>query len=279
MRRLIGVLAGVVLVVGALAVGSGAKVFTGPLETLPVQVTKVVAGDAPPGATYVVAIACASGAPDQPELIFNSAGSAIVKIPKDTVCTFTETQAGGALQTSTAASCVSEPKSCTATVTGPTSATVKLLPPDGFGFEAEVTFSNVFVALQVAPTAAVAGETVTISGTGCITDEPNEQGVAAAATTPGVVTGNVAFTPPVPFGPINAAADGTWSTTIVVPPGTPAGTYAVNATCTLPVTRPGAEVSSQASGTFQYAPGSLTIAVPAVAAPAVAVPAAPSFTG
>ena len=272
MRRLVGVLAGVVLVVGALAAGSGAKVSTGPLLTLPVQVTKVVAGDAPPGATYVVAIVCDSGVPDQTEVMFSGAGSAIVQIPEDAVCTFTETQAGGALQTSTAASCVSEPASCTATVTGPTSATVKLAPPDSALFDAEVTFSNVFVALQVAPTAAVAGETVTISGTGCKLDVgPGGIGgndVSGNPFEPGLVTGNVAFTPPLPFGPINAAADGTWSTIIVVPPGTPAGTYAVNATCTLPVPTIG-EVSAQASGTFQYAPGSLTIAVPA----------APKFTG
>lgn len=47
----------------------------------------------------------------------------------------------------------------------------------------------------------VAGETVTISGTGCIGDDLIV-GVAPTAITPGVVTGNVAFTPPVPFGPI-----------------------------------------------------------------------------
>ena len=48
----------------------------------------------------------------------------------------------------------------------------------------------------------------------------------------------------------------------------PAGTYAVNATCPLPEVVD-AEVSAQAQETFQYAPGSLT----------VAVPAAPKFTG
>ena len=152
MRRLLGVLAGVVLVVGALAVGSGAKVSTGNGEpiALPVQVTKVVAGDAPPGATYVVAIACDSGAPDKTEVTFTGAGSEIVQIPDDIDCTFTETQAGGATQTSTAASCVDPVLDlCTATVTGPTSATVKLVPPDGSGFEAEVTFSNVFAAPDV----------------------------------------------------------------------------------------------------------------------------------
>ena len=149
MRKLIGVLAGVVLVVGALAVGSGAKVSTQEPIQLPVQVTKVVAGDAPPGATYVVAIACDSGAPDKTEVTFTGAGSEIVQIPDDIDCTFTETQAGGATQTSTAASCVSKPEYCTATVTGPTSATVKLVPPDGSGFEAEVTFTNVFAAPDV----------------------------------------------------------------------------------------------------------------------------------
>ena len=111
-------------------------------------------------------------------------------------------------------------------------------------------------ALQVTRSVAVPGEMVTISGTGCITDEVS--GPRAAVTIAGVVAGNVAFTPPLSFGPINAEADGTWSTTIVVPAGTPPGTYAMNATCTLVNI---AEVSAQASGTFQYAPGSLTIAM------------------
>lgn len=70
-----------------------------------------------------------------------------------------------------------------------------------------------------------------------------------------------------------AAEDGTWSTSIVVPPGTPSGSYAVNATCTLPIVP--FEASAQAQGTFQCAPGAITIAGPA----AIAIPAAPTFTG
>ncbi len=165
MRRF-AVLAGVVaLAAGSLvvvlgsAVGAEVPAGPGPPLLLPVQVTKVVTGDAPPGATYVVTVACESGAADPTEVTFTEAGSSIVEIPSIdpqvfSVCTFTETQAGGATQTSTAASCLPEPEFCTAEVTGPTSATVSLKPPDGESFEAEVTFTNVFA--EPAPAAVVA---------------------------------------------------------------------------------------------------------------------------
>ncbi|MCJ7437250.1 MAG: DUF5979 domain-containing protein [Acidimicrobiia bacterium] len=159
MRRGGGVLAGVVLAVGSLVVGLGSAVGaqgSGP-AFLPVQVTKVVTGDAPPGATYVVTIACESGPADPTEVTFTGAGSEIVEIPEKTVCTFTETQAGGATQTSTAAFCRIEAMFCSAEVTGPTSATVRLSPPDGLGFEAEVTFTNVFAAPEVVAAPAFTG--------------------------------------------------------------------------------------------------------------------------
>lgn len=81
-----------------------------------------------------------------------------------------------------------------------------------------------------------------------------------------MVTGTVGFTPPVAFS-ATAGPEGTWSAQVVVPLGTPAGSYPVNASCGNPsVTN--ADVSGQAIN-FAYAPASLT----------VAVAAAPKFTG
>jgi hypothetical protein len=109
-------------------------------------------------------------------------------------------------------------------------------------------------ALTVGPNVAVPGEAVTISGTGCVLTGLLDS--VAQATVPGSVTGTVGFTPPLAFGPITAAADGSWSTSVVVPAGTPPGSYPVNATCTLPAPM---EVSAQADASFQYARGSITV--------------------
>jgi len=136
---------------------------------------------------------------------------------------------------------------------------------------AKITVINTMPTITVGPTASVPGGPVTISGTGCFL-EIVAGGVGAAAGTPGTVTGTIGFTPPLAFGPVTAAADGTWSTSVVVPAGTPAGSYAVNATCTLPIIPVGAasgEVTASASGTFSYPTRSLTIAIAA----------SPKFTG
>ena len=95
-----------------------------------------------------------------------------------------------------------------------------------------VTFDRPAPDIQVGPSTVAPGAAAAINGTAC----PG-----------GTASGSVAFTPPLAFGPVPAAADGAWSTSIVVPDGTPSGSYAVNATCTLPV--PPAEVSAQATST------------------------------
>lgn len=141
-------------------------------------------------------------------------------------------------------------------------------------------------ALQVGPSVVASGVTVTISGTGCLQPivavnqsataagspvvadvVPAPAGSATGATpVSGTVSGSVAFTPAVPFGPVTAAPDGTWSTTIVVPPGTPSGSYPVNATCTYPPISTG-ELSAQAVTLTSFAYRTASITVPVVASP------------
>lgn len=93
--------------------------------------------------------------------------------------------------------------------------------------------------LQVGPGAIVPGEIATISGTGCSS---------------GTVTGSIAFNPALTFGPVSVAADGAWSTTVVVPSGTPAGNYVVSATCALPA-QPGLVAQATPNLLAQGAPG------------------------
>ncbi len=140
--------------------------------------------------------------------------------------------------------------------------------------------------LQVDPTTVAVGDTVTISGTGCLqpvvgTDGASVQGVsggdidvqvvgddtsALADPVPGTVSGTVGFDPPVAFGPIAAAADGTWSTQVVVPPGTPPGTYPVDATCTYPPVA-GNGVSGQAVTDTSFDYQAKSVVVPVVLIP------------
>jgi hypothetical protein len=112
----------------------------------------------------------------------------------------------------------------------------------------------------VTPSQTSPGATVAISGASCGTF----LGPVSTSTvgTVGTVTGSVAFPTPLAFGPIVAATDGTWSTSIVVPAGTPAGTYPVNATCSVLGVD---SVSAQATTDFPYDPGSITITIPIVA--------------
>jgi hypothetical protein len=88
-------------------------------------------------------------------------------------------------------------------------------------------------SLQVGPSAAGPGEAVTISGAGC--GVPTTNGTAAIFDIGGTVTGSIAFDPELVFGPVTAGPDGNWSTSIVVPLGTPAGSYEVRAHCAVAV--------------------------------------------
>lgn len=168
---------------------------------------------------------------------------------------------------------------CLDATSGPSARPAKVAFPETCASEitcgdiaAKVTVINTMPTITVGPTASVPGGPVTISGTGCFL-EIVAGGVGAAAGTPGTVTGTIGFIPPLAFGPVTAAADGTWSTSVVVPAGTPAGTYAVHATCTLPAnsnaTAASGQVTALASGTFSYPNRSLT----------VAIAASPKFTG
>lgn len=141
---------------------------------------------------------------------------------------------------------VGEQKSALGTVPGTTTGSVQLLvdyrlsAPTVYHATGTVDLPGTCVAtpaalpvLQVGPSAALPGEAVTISGTACLI--PIQGSAFGTAQPGGTVTGSVAFTPPLVFGPITAAADGTWSTSIVVPAGTPPGEYAVSASCAFPV--------------------------------------------
>lgn len=199
------------------------------------------------------------------------------------VCTVTETGTGGAVsasyacaffigQAGTDVSQHAGTEGCSGPASGPTVVTFSEIAtcagtscwPDS---SALVTITNAFPVITVGPSASVPGGTVTISGTECaLLDEAAPPTEVSPTALGGIVTGTVAFTPPLPFGPVTAASDGTWSTTIVVPAGTPPGSYAVNATCADP---PGVnQVTAQATG-FAYETKFLTIAIPAT----------PRFTG
>lgn len=132
---------------GVCAVAANAAVAGGGIG-MPVQITKVVEGTAPPGAQYVVEITCGEATG---EITFDGPGSEIIPIPPDVTCTITETETGGATQTTTAAECVLPPDFCTVEVTSATSATVRLLPPDSALFDVEVTFTNSFGSTPPAP--------------------------------------------------------------------------------------------------------------------------------
>lgn len=152
MRTLHVVLA-TLLAGGAVAAAATVASAGTPVLLLPVQVTKVVEGVAPAGAEYVVDITCDRGLANPDQLVFDGGGSEIVDIPSGSSCAFTETGAGGATQTTTAAECTNPPQFCEVEVTGPTSANVSLLPPDSAMFDAEVVFVNTFE--QPAPPAAL----------------------------------------------------------------------------------------------------------------------------
>lgn len=130
--------------------------------------------------------------------------------------------------------------------------------------------------LVVGPAVAQPGATVTISGTGCLqpsaiafdngVDTAGEPVASNGGQLSGTVSGSVAFVPPVAFGPITAAPDGSWSTTVVVPPGTPPGSYPVSATCTYPPLPPTA-VAAQATTPTSFSYQTRTITLPVVASP------------
>lgn len=117
------------------------------------------------------------------------------------------------------------------------------------------------------------GEAVTISGAGCGLVAMNS--TAATFDSGGTVTGSIAFAPPLAFGPITAGPDGTWSTSIVVPLGTPAGSYAVSAQCALAANPASltafsavpASIKAQAAGGFAYATKYLTVISAVTATP------------
>lgn len=302
MRRVAGVLALATLVAGASGLaltGSAGSAVNYPI----LKVKKVVTGTSTAG--FTVTVSCitptevTAQAPLSPDTLTfladgtpntSSNGSWVSvagnwqfqnsSLVGDT-CTVTETVNGGATAASYACEFVDgiglgsvSPQftgaGCSGSASGPSVVTFAescgVDTSCAEGSSALVTITNTFPAITVGPTASVPGGTVTISGTECnVGGTPFPFDVNPAAVG-GIVTGTVAFTPPVSFGPVTAAPDGAWSTTVVVPAGTLPGSYAVNATCTEPAGT--AEVSAQAVN-FTYPTRFVTIAVAA----------APKFAG
>lgn len=304
MRRVVGFLALATLVAGAS--GAALTGSAGSAVNYPIlKVKKVVTGTATAGFTVTVSCALSAGevtaqTPLTPNttLTFNADGTPNTSSNASwqsvagnwqfqnssllgAACTVTETVTGGAASASYA--CAFTPglgpadvsqqngtAGCSGSPSGPSVVTFASFCPSsadcGQGSSALVTITNQFPAITVGPTASVPGGTVTISGTECNLDAVVPTVDVNPAAVGGIVTGTVAFTPPVAFGPITAAANGSWSTQIVVPAGTPPGSYAVNATCAQPAGS--AEVSAQAVN-FAYETKYITIAIAAT----------PKFTG
>lgn len=105
--------------------------------------------------------------------------------------------------------------------------------------------------MLVGPGAVAPGATVTISGTGCVTPVVTVNAGVGALALGTTVSGSVAFVPPVAFGPIAVSDDASWSTSVVVPAGTPPGSYAVTATCDFPETGSTAALHATGSVTAQ----------------------------
>lgn len=120
-------------------------------------------------------------------------------------------------------------------------------------------------APAVAPNPAAPGQTVTVSGAGCL-----DQDLQNGSSPGGHVVVTVAFTSPIVVGVDAAADNGAWSTTFTVPLGTPDGAYAITATCEGVTAN---ELGALQTVFFTYPATSVTVGTPR------AVVVAPAFTG
>ena len=267
MRKLVGVLAGVVMAAGSLvAVGVSPAASTG---LAPLKVDAVVNGGGGfPTADLQLHRECspAGNAKNEDSTLFSDSQTDFMTATNrypgtgPQTCTVSVVASGGM---TFSIACVPE-NSDKLECSSNDAVTYVTSPSTTSDFATiTVTFDRPAPDIQVGPSTVAPGAAAAINGTAC----PG-----------GTVSGSVAFTPPLAFGPVPAAAGGTWSTSIVVPPGTPSEGYAVNATCTLPVL-PAAEASAaevSAQATFDSEVKFLSVVA---AIPATAVPAAPSFTG
>jgi hypothetical protein len=102
------------------------------------------------------------------------------------------------------------------------------------GSDGTIRVINTFLPpLTVTPSPAADGQVVTISGTLC-----TKEVFGGSQGTGGPVQVTVGYPSPVTVSTTGAGGTGSWSVQVTVPPGTPAGSYPVNATCSDPVPYP-----------------------------------------
>ena len=222
----VAVLALAALVGAAETSGAGASEFF--------MVTKTVIGTAPAGTTFTASISCTAGTPNPNTVSFNASGTptstnTIHVGASPSTCTVTETGTGGAgnvaytctLGSVGGAACVSSNR-ITVLTSAFSNGTINIvntyLPP-----------------LTVSPSPATPGTAVTISGMLC-----TKAVFGGSASTGGSVSVTVGYPSPVTAQTTGSPSSGNWSVQVTVPPGTPPGSYPVNATCNDPVAYPAA---------------------------------------
>jgi hypothetical protein len=203
------------------------------------DVTKTVVGTAPAGTTFSVEWSCTDDSGNT--LVFPAAGGTMhfhPTVSTNVTCSVLETVSGGAVNVAYHCSsanvnvvCSADGKS--AVLTGsPTTGPVAT-------FTVTNAYSNFFSPPVANPNPSSPGQQVTITGTGCT------KGVfGGSQAAGGNVTVTIGFTPPNTLGPAPAqGGTGTWSFTVTVPPGTPPGSYPINAVCDDPVPYPAAALA------------------------------------
>jgi hypothetical protein len=196
------------------------------------NVTKTVIGAAPSGTAFHVDWSCnnATGG----TLSFGATGgtqSFDDNGPGASSCAINESGTGGAANV--AYHCQASDPSVTCGPDGK-SATFTGVPDPAGTFTVTDTYSNAFSPPTPNPNPATAGQSVTLSGTGC-----TKAVFGGSPSTGGNVQVTVGFTPPVMLGPFSAqGGTGNWTVNFTVPPGTPPGSYSINAVCNDPVPYP-----------------------------------------
>ncbi len=109
MTRKVGAAFAVIAMVGASVALMAGTASGGEPPIL--EITKVIEGEAPPGAEFVVDITCSNGAAATPaQLTFTEGGTQPVSVNSgDTTCTVTESETAGALEVRYACEIVSQP--------------------------------------------------------------------------------------------------------------------------------------------------------------------------
>jgi hypothetical protein len=235
-RRAIG--RGIGAAVSALALAATAVgVLAGPVSSGVsgfFTVRKIFVGTAPAGTTFTVDGVCTTDGHHQ-TLTFDANGNTtnnqVAISSNDQTCSATETGLGGA--GNVAYNCAANAPVTCVSPTGNQLTIGATVPPTSFGM---ITIINTFLPpLTVAPSPALPGQVVTISGTDC-----TKEVFGGSQGTGGPVSVTVGFPTPVTVPTTAAGTTGSWSVQVTVPAGTPAASYPVTATCSDPVPYPAA---------------------------------------